>query len=65
MYIYVHLQRESIVKIVSLQTKATFCYAIISKFGKVGVYDGKFNLLDSYVINFKPDTITPQPYSSQ
>jgi hypothetical protein len=44
------LQREVIVKIVSIETETTFCYAVVTKFGRVGVYDGHLQLLDSYVI---------------
>lgn len=35
---------------VPIETQTTFCYAVVSKFGRVGVYDGRLQLLDSYVI---------------
>ena len=44
------LQRETIVKVVPIETPTTFCYALVTKFGRVGVYDGRLQLLDSYVI---------------
>jgi hypothetical protein len=44
------LQRETIVKVVPIETETTFCYAVVTKFGRVGVYDGRLQLLDSYVI---------------
>ncbi|KAK6643621.1 hypothetical protein RUM43_005131 [Polyplax serrata] len=49
-----HCKREFIVKVISLRTKLTFCYAVVSKLGRVGVYDGEFNLLDTYKIGLKP-----------
>ncbi|XP_021914629.1 WD repeat-containing protein on Y chromosome-like isoform X2 [Zootermopsis nevadensis] len=45
-----HCKRETIIKVVPIETQATFCYAVVSKFGRVGVYDGRLQLLDSYVI---------------
>lgn len=48
-------QGETIVKIIPLETETTFCYAIVSKMGRVGVYDGEFTLLDSYKLGLKPD----------
>ena len=35
---------------VPVETHATFSYALVTKFGRVGVYDGSLQLLDSYVI---------------
>lgn len=35
---------------VPIETQKTFCYALITKFGRVGVYDGRLQILDSYVI---------------
>lgn len=37
-------------KVVPIETEMTFCYAVVTKFGRVGVYDGRLQLLDSYVI---------------
>lgn len=31
-----------------IETNKYFCYAIISKYGRVGVYDGNMNFLTSY-----------------
>jgi hypothetical protein len=36
---------------VPVETETTFCYAVVTKFGRVGVYDGRLQLLDSYVID--------------
>ncbi|PSN42607.1 hypothetical protein C0J52_19720 [Blattella germanica] len=44
------LQRETIVKVVPIETTTTFCYAVITRFGRIGVYDSRLQLLDSYVI---------------
>jgi len=44
-----------IVKVIPLETETTFCYAIVSKLGRVGVYDGELNLLDNYKIGLKAD----------
>lgn len=41
-------QREAVVKIVSVETENYFCYAVVSKHGHVGVYDGNMNFLTSY-----------------
>jgi hypothetical protein len=38
------------VKVVPIATHTTFCYALVTKFGRVGVYDGSLQLLDSYVV---------------
>lgn len=35
-------------KIVLIETELNFCYAIISKHGHVGLYDGNMNFLTSY-----------------
>lgn len=35
---------------VPIETPKTFSYALVTKFGRVGVYDGRLQLLDSYVI---------------
>ncbi|GJQ66563.1 hypothetical protein Trydic_g4544 [Trypoxylus dichotomus] len=43
-----HAKREAIIKIVSLETEQYFCYAIISKHGCIGLYDGNINFLTSY-----------------
>jgi hypothetical protein len=44
------LQRETVVKVVTIETRTTFCYAVVTKFGRIGVYDSRLQLLDSYVI---------------
>lgn len=43
-----NFQRETIVKMVLIETETFFCYAIISKYGHVGLYDGNLNFLTSY-----------------
>lgn len=37
-------------KVVLLETDKYFCYAIVSKHGRVGVYDGHLNFLTSYQV---------------
>lgn len=39
-------------KIVLLESNTWFCYAIISKYGKVGLYTGNFELLTTYNVVF-------------
>lgn len=41
-------QKETVAKIVPIETEKYFCYAVLSKFGRVGLYDGNFNFLTSY-----------------
>ncbi|XP_063918667.1 WD repeat-containing protein 64-like [Zophobas morio] len=41
-------RREAIVKIVLIETSKYFCYAILSKHGRVGLYDGNLNFLTTY-----------------
>jgi hypothetical protein len=55
-------QRECIIKIVPLETDTTFCYAVISKLGRIGVYDGQMNLLDSYKLGLKPTEETTRDF---
>ncbi|XP_017779619.1 PREDICTED: WD repeat-containing protein on Y chromosome-like [Nicrophorus vespilloides] len=43
-----HLKRDPITKIVLIETSLYFCYAIISKYGSVGLYDGNLDFLTSY-----------------
>ncbi|XP_060524458.1 WD repeat-containing protein on Y chromosome-like [Cylas formicarius] len=43
-----HGKNESIAKIVLIETDKYFCYAVILKHGRVGLYDGNFNFLTSY-----------------
>ncbi|KAK3911072.1 WD repeat-containing protein on Y chromosome [Frankliniella fusca] len=45
-----HCRREAVVCVVSLRTASTFCYAVISRLGRVGVYDSSLSLLDSYTL---------------
>lgn len=33
-----------------IETEKYFCYVVLSKFGRVGLYDGKFNFLTSYYV---------------
>ena len=35
---------------VPVRTPSTFCYAVVSRLGRVGVYDANFTLLDSYTL---------------
>ncbi|KYB26741.1 WD repeat-containing protein on Y chromosome -like protein [Tribolium castaneum] len=41
-------KRETIIKIVRIETEKYFCYAMISKHGRVGLYDGNLNFLTTY-----------------
>ncbi|GLG97053.1 uncharacterized protein LOC103510640, partial [Gryllus bimaculatus] len=50
-----HCKRETIVKVVPIPGASTFCYAVLSKFGRVGVYDGRLRLRESYAL-FGGDT---------
>ncbi|XP_030757098.1 WD repeat-containing protein on Y chromosome-like [Sitophilus oryzae] len=43
-----HTKNESVAKIVLIETDKYFCYAIILKHGRVGLYDGNLNFLTSY-----------------
>lgn len=44
------MQRETIVKLVCIERIDSFCYAAVSKGGRVGLYSGDFKLLDNYNI---------------
>ena len=35
---------------VPIETSTSFCYAVVSRYGRVGVYDSRLQLMDSYVI---------------
>ncbi|XP_044265494.1 WD repeat-containing protein on Y chromosome-like [Tribolium madens] len=41
-------KRETIIKIVLIETEKYFCYAVISKHGRIGLYDGNINFLTTY-----------------
>ncbi|KAK4884116.1 hypothetical protein RN001_000387 [Aquatica leii] len=43
-----HVKRDTIAKMVLIETEKYFCYAILSKYGHVGLYDGNMNFLTSY-----------------
>ncbi|KAG5869886.1 hypothetical protein JTB14_001555 [Gonioctena quinquepunctata] len=43
-----HMNRETIVKIVVIEMEKYFCYVVISKYGRIGLYDGNLNFLTSY-----------------
>ncbi|XP_068083456.1 uncharacterized protein [Anabrus simplex] len=45
-----HCKRESIMKIVPIETSRTFCYAVVSKFGRVGVYNGQLQQCEEYCV---------------
>lgn len=42
-------QKQTIVKIVSIETANAFCYVVITKHGQVGIYDAEWRLLWSYI----------------
>lgn len=43
-------QRDSIVKILKIETTTHFCYTVYSKYGRTGIYDANFILLATYHI---------------
>nr|CAH7733920.1 unnamed protein product [Callosobruchus chinensis] len=43
-----HSKKETVVKVVLIESQKYFCYAIVSKYGRVGLYDGNLNFLTSY-----------------
>ncbi|XP_030028536.1 uncharacterized protein LOC115446116 isoform X2 [Manduca sexta] len=43
-----HCKRESVVKLVNIEKPDSFCYAAVTRGGRVGIYDGELNLLHSY-----------------
>ncbi|XP_048003169.1 uncharacterized protein LOC125239578 [Leguminivora glycinivorella] len=45
-----HCKRETIVKMVTIETSSSFCYAAVSRGGRVGLYDGRLKLLHSYEV---------------
>ncbi|CAH2098019.1 unnamed protein product [Euphydryas editha] len=45
-----HCKRETIVKLVSIERPDSFCYAAVSRGGRVGVYCGELRLLHSYEV---------------
>ncbi|XP_063367115.1 uncharacterized protein LOC134655607 [Cydia amplana] len=45
-----HCKRETIVKFVTIETNTSFCYAAVSRGGRVGLYDGRLKLLHSYEV---------------
>ncbi|XP_063635533.1 uncharacterized protein LOC134806171 [Cydia splendana] len=45
-----HCKRETIVKLVGIETSVSFCYAAVSRGGRVGLYDGRLKLLHSYEV---------------
>ncbi|XP_073960794.1 uncharacterized protein [Choristoneura fumiferana] len=47
-----HCKRETIVKFVPIETRDSFCYAVVTKGGRVGLYDGHLKLLHSYEVFF-------------
>ncbi|XP_061705592.1 uncharacterized protein LOC133516598 [Cydia pomonella] len=45
-----HCKRETIVKLVTIETTESFCYAAVTRGGRVGLYDGRLKLLHSYEV---------------
>ncbi|KAK9892116.1 hypothetical protein WA026_018319 [Henosepilachna vigintioctopunctata] len=41
-------RRDSIVKVLTIETTAHFCFTVYSKYGKTGIYDANFKELTSY-----------------
>ncbi|XP_026315918.1 uncharacterized protein LOC113227238 [Hyposmocoma kahamanoa] len=46
----VHCKRETIVKLVSIERGDSFCYVVVSKGGRVGIYSGLLKLMCSYEV---------------
>ncbi|KAJ2945043.1 hypothetical protein O0L34_g1939 [Tuta absoluta] len=45
-----HCKRETIIKLVSMERTDSFCYAAVSKGGRVGIYSGSMQLIHSYEV---------------
>ncbi|CAG9568767.1 unnamed protein product [Danaus chrysippus] len=45
-----HCKRETIVKIVNIEREDSFCYVILTRGGRVGVYSGQMELLNTYEV---------------
>ncbi|XP_063224321.1 uncharacterized protein LOC134532069 isoform X1 [Bacillus rossius redtenbacheri] len=50
-----HCKKEAIAAVVPIATESSFCYAVISKFGRTGIYNGQLQLLDSYQVPLRAD----------
>ncbi|XP_045484986.1 uncharacterized protein LOC110992736 [Pieris rapae] len=45
-----HCKRETIVRLVSVETEESFSYVVVSRGGRVGIYSGDLTLLKSYEV---------------
>ncbi|XP_045540057.1 uncharacterized protein LOC123722405 [Papilio machaon] len=54
-----HAQRECIVKLVSLHVGDRFCYVCVTRGGRVGVYSGDLQLLNTYEVNVQAGSSVP------
>ncbi|XP_054279136.1 WD repeat-containing protein on Y chromosome-like [Macrosteles quadrilineatus] len=43
-----HCRREMIVRVVPVETQTSFCYVVVSKYARVGLYDWSLGLLEQY-----------------
>lgn len=43
-------QRETLVKLVCIEREDSFCYAAVSRGGRVGIYSGEMRLLHTYEV---------------
>jgi len=50
-----HARRETIQKVIGVATSTTYVYIVVSKFGKVGIYDDKFRLQRRYEVDIDTD----------
>lgn len=41
----------------SIETEEFFCYTVISRFGQIGIYDGRLNLLREYALQLFQFTV--------
>ncbi|XP_046672807.1 uncharacterized protein LOC124362399 isoform X2 [Homalodisca vitripennis] len=48
--ILTYCKRETIVRVVPVETPSSFCYVMVSKYGRVGIYDWGMSLLEQYEI---------------
>uniref|UniRef100_A0A1B6DJC6 Uncharacterized protein n=2 Tax=Clastoptera arizonana TaxID=38151 RepID=A0A1B6DJC6_9HEMI len=50
LYSLSHCKKETIIRIVPLETQTSFCYVMVSKYGHIGIYDWKMTLLEQYEV---------------
>uniref|UniRef100_A0A1B6KVY1 Uncharacterized protein n=1 Tax=Graphocephala atropunctata TaxID=36148 RepID=A0A1B6KVY1_9HEMI len=58
LYILTYCKRETIVRVVPVDTPISFCYVTFSKYGRVGIYDWGMKLLEQYEIKLGAQVTT-------